>query len=449
MSDQLNNYIINGINTYGSNDLKVQVANTGLSLTTTLLGVPNNFEMNGYGFLYNGQGASWNDVRQKVQDLKAVVAPPNITTLQVNNQINITDGTNTSTITPTTMTSTTFNGALNGNASSSTTTTNVYNSALTTNNDFPVAYLQNNTIGNTKISTDTVGNHFHYNPSTNTLHLANASSKLIVSGSATAITAPNATTINFSSANVNAVSFTGALIGNASTSTTATSANVANNVNIIQEGTNATFYPTFVSNTNSQPVAIDAQLSYNPSTNTLTVPNIIGNATTATTSTNSYNLFSLNPITLNYSYPVVNTTQIGWFHKTASAFNLTIDASNKMYGMNTVAMSPGIYALKFFVYVQNGQLAPGGNVLCVLGTSNSYIGNGGSGFIDPNGTAFGFYVTRVPSFSYGCDTVVNLTWTINNTNSLNSVYYPYIGIITGTTNTVFGSYIDSTFTRIG
>jgi hypothetical protein len=347
MSDQLNNYIINGINTYGSNDLKVQVANTGLSLTTTLLGVPNNFEMNGYGFLYNGQGASWNDVRQKVQDLKAVVAPPNITTLQVNNQINITDGTNTSTITPTTMTSTTFNGALNGNASSSTTTTNV---------------------------------------------------------------------------------------------------------NIIQEGTNATFYPTFVSNTNSQPVAIDAQLSYNPSTNTLTVPNITGtasNASYATTSTNSYNLFSLNPITLNYSYPVVNTTQIGWFHKTASAFNLTLDSSNKMYGMNTVAMSPGIYALKFFVYVQNGQLAPGGNVLCVLGTSNSYISNGGGGFIDPNGTAFGFYVTRVPSFSYSCDTVVNLTWTINNTNSLNSVYYPYIGIITGTTNTVYGSYIDSTFTRIG
>ena len=89
-----NEYVINGIHTYGESGLKVQVAQEGLSLATTIDTLENNFEMNGYGFLYNGQGASWSDVRQKVVDLKAVVAPPEITTLQVNNKVNITDGTN-------------------------------------------------------------------------------------------------------------------------------------------------------------------------------------------------------------------------------------------------------------------------------------------------------------------------------------------------------------------
>ena len=50
MSGNINNYIINGVNTYGIGTSIVQVAEEGLSLTTTT----DNFSMNGLGFTYNG-----------------------------------------------------------------------------------------------------------------------------------------------------------------------------------------------------------------------------------------------------------------------------------------------------------------------------------------------------------------------------------------------------------
>ena len=261
------NYIINGVSTYGLGSTTVQVAEGGLSLTTTT----DNFSMNGLGFLYNGLGATWNDVRQKVQDLKAVVTPPDITTLTVNNRIQITDGTNTSTITPTSMTATTFTGALVGNASTSTTSTNatnVYNSGITTAGAYGVAYMTN-AVGNTTISSDTVGSHLTFNPNTNTL-----STRIInITGSATALSAPNATAISAPNANITATTFTGALAGNANTATTAS------------------------------------------------------------------NLTALNPIVPNYSYPVNNPTQVGWIQViTVTGQNYT--SVNKAFCCNTTLLLP-------------------------------------------------------------------------------------------------------------
>ena len=211
-------YVIDGVSSYGLGTTIAKIAEAGLSLTTST----DNFSMNGAGFLYNGLGATWADVRQKVQDLKAVVVPPDITTLTVNNRIQVTDGTNTTTVNPTSITSATFTGALSGNASTATTATNatnVYNSGITTAGAYGVAYMTN-AVGNTAISSDTVGSHLTFNPNTNTLTTRNLS----VTATGIAITAPNATTVNFPSANVLATTFTGALAGNATSASTATTA---------------------------------------------------------------------------------------------------------------------------------------------------------------------------------------------------------------------------------
>jgi hypothetical protein len=68
-----------------------------------------------------------------------------------------------------------------------------------------------------------------------------------------------------------ATTFTGTITGTISTATRATL------VDTTETGTNLEFYPTFVSNsttTQSQTVRTDSGISYNPSTNTVTVPNI-------------------------------------------------------------------------------------------------------------------------------------------------------------------------------
>jgi hypothetical protein len=99
-----NQYYVNGIHTYGNDNLVVNVAKEGLSITTTVDSITTNFSLNGYGFLYDGQGATWADVQSKVQALKAVETPPAETILQVNNQINITNGMDLVEMTPTQVT---------------------------------------------------------------------------------------------------------------------------------------------------------------------------------------------------------------------------------------------------------------------------------------------------------------------------------------------------------
>jgi hypothetical protein len=359
-----NEYIINGINTYGIGSTKVQIAEGGLSLTT----ISDNFSMNGLGFLYNGSGATWNDVRKKVDDLKATVTPPNASTLTVNNTIQVTNGINTATITPTTMTATTFTGSLNGTANFATTTvvasdsstityptfvlgtsgnqgqkintnltynaftntlnvTNLNGNALTATTATTATNATNstnatnavnvynsglttagnygvaymtNTVGNTFIASDTVGSHLTFNPSTNTL----TTRFLILNGVTNAISAPNATSISLPNANVTATTFTGALAGNATTAT------VATNSTITADNTGSTFYPTFVSNTGTQGLKIDTGMSYVPSTDTLTVANITGNCATATNATNATNatLASTATVATNSTITADNTS---------------------------------------------------------------------------------------------------------------------------------------------
>jgi len=75
-------------------------------------------------------------------------------------------------------------------------------------------------------------------------------------------------TFNPSTNTLTTTTFSGALSGNATTATTATN---ANNIAITASGTNASFYPVFVSATTGNLAPnVDADLTYNPSTNTLT-----------------------------------------------------------------------------------------------------------------------------------------------------------------------------------
>jgi hypothetical protein len=356
-------YVIDGVSSYGLGTTVAKIAEGGLSLTT----LTDNFSMNGLGFLYNGLGATWADVRQKVQDLKAVVVPPDITTLTVNNRIQVTDGTNTTTVNPTSITSATFTGALSGNASTATTANNannVYNSGVTSAGAFGVAYMTN-VVGNTAISSDTVGNHLTFNPNTNTL----ATRIVNITGSATALSAPNATAISFPNANVTATTFTGALAGNATSASTAVSATTA---------------------------------------------------TSASLATTASNLTALNPITPSYSYPVSSPSLIGWY-QVVTVTGRQFNTVNKAFCCNTTPLPAGMYIMRPYVYCGNSSWYSGSQLLTLV-ASNSFINNdANTGWVSPsNITTVGLLESRLPNNSG--DGIHTNSFVVNNTGAS---FYPY------------------------
>jgi len=406
MSGNSNNYFINGVNTYGIGTSIAQINEQGLSLTTST----DNFSMNGLGFLYNGLGATWNDVRQKIQDLKAVVVPPDITTLTVNNKIQVTNGTNTTTINPASITSATFTGSLNGtanfasttvvtvdnsspityptfvtgtsgnqgqkvdtnmtynalsntltvpnldgNASTATTastTNNVNNAAVTTGGPYGVAYM-NNSAGTTFISSDTAGSHLTFNPSTNTL----TTRHLSLTGTNIALSAPNTTTVNFTSANVTATTFTG---------------------------------------------------------------NLVGNADTANSATTASNLNALNPITPYYLYPIASPANIGWT-QVITTTGWTFNSITKAYACNTTPLVAGIYIIRPYVYCGNSSFQFGTQQINLV-ASNSFINNNSTtGWLDPsNASPMGYMYSRIP-YNTG-DSVNTASFVVNNTGA---GFYPY------------------------
>lgn len=184
----------------------------------------------------------------------------------------------------TSVTSTTFVGALTGNASTATSATNATNATnasqvfvglASANSAFKVPFADTtvNTAGNYTLLQDTEST-FTYNPSTNTL---------------------------------TAGTFSGALSGNATTATTLQTARTINTVsfngsaNIIVEpyvenddSTNATRYITFVDSTTEghQRLNEDSNFTINPSTGTVTT-----NGAFAST-------FALNKNTIDVSYSI-------------------------------------------------------------------------------------------------------------------------------------------------
>lgn len=114
------------------------------------------------------------------------------------------------------------------------------------------------TNGGTGLSSYTAGDTLYYASST-------ALSKLAI-GSSTYIMTSTGSAPQWSDP-------AGVTVGNATNATTATN---ATNVATTATSTNATYYPTFVdATTGNNAIEVDTDLTYNPSTNTLTAPNIV------------------------------------------------------------------------------------------------------------------------------------------------------------------------------
>ncbi len=229
------------------------------------------------------------------------------------------------------LSTTTFTGALIGNASTattSTTTTNVDTVQVFTNANFPMLFVASS-VDSSQIPHLAAG--VVVNPNTNTI-TANFSGSLTGTASnatvaqTVATTATNSTNASFfltfvasssssnqgidtatglsfnpSTNNLTTTTFTGALVGNASTSTSSTTATNATNIATTTAATNVSFFPVFVATAGSanQASRVDANMTYNPGIGKLTLSevaalftgnltgNVTGNADTATLASTS------------------------------------------------------------------------------------------------------------------------------------------------------------------
>ena len=224
-----------------------------------------------------------------------------------------------------TLSTTTFVGALTGNASTATLATNATNvgtTAVSTNATFYPLFVSSVAGGNFPCD---VNSALNYNPSTGNLSATtftgsfsgtvtnatnvattqvsnNASYFPLFVASSTNGNQPcdlgTGITFNPSTNTLTTTTFSGALSGNATTATTATTATNATNVATTQVSTNASFFPLFVaSSTNgNQACDLGTGITFNPSTNTLSTTTfsgaLSGNATTATTATTANALAS-------------------------------------------------------------------------------------------------------------------------------------------------------------
>lgn len=119
--------------------------------------------------------------------------------------------------------------------------------------------------------------------------------------------------------NLTAPKFIGALQGNADTATTATT---STNVSASAANANADRHVWFSDNATETKRAYDDDLKYNPSTNTLTVSNVTGNAATATTATKATQDESGNNIKASYGASLdISGTTLSLKNKNGTALN--------------------------------------------------------------------------------------------------------------------------------
>ena len=137
----------------------------------------------------------------------------------------------------------------------------------------------------------------------------------------------------------------------------------ANNVATTLSSTNSSFYPTFVSTTSgNNPINVDTDLTYNPSTNSLNVVNI--------NATNSYQKNGTTIVSMNYgtiSFVVSGTT-------TPTSYNITMPAGCNCY--NLISWTP-VAAINNYLTIFDWSVGPWSGV---LGTNQiritAALGNG-------------------------------------------------------------------------
>ena len=331
----------------------------------------------------------------------------------------------------------TVTGTLTATVSSTASTIVVTDNSTTAANFLP---LFTTAAGSSQAASVDTG--FTYNPNTNTLTAVN-------------ITATGALSGTF-----------GGTIENATN---------AANVYVAPSSTNANFYPTFVSGSTAanKPEYLDAELTYNPSTNTLSATNV---ATTTATATNiaststtgtltigsnlttggtltlgntgcSVTLTGKQP-TLSYAYPASSPNQLGWSQLVRSGFDVTYGTVKRTYGCNTTALVAGIYSIRYFMYIPDDYLPTGQRMTLVLVANATAMTNGGTVYTDVGGWAGYSINNRVAVASL--PTVLTGSFIFDNTGTISSSsVYPYWAVtLEPTANSGSISYWDTYFVRI-
>ena len=337
----------------------------------------------------------------------------------------------------------------------------IYVTGSTTSGDQRVPFIVNDT-GDTAIRSNF---YFTYNPSTTTLTVPNIAG--LCSNATNSVNADLAAQVTVSTVSTgirNIAMFAGSgtrtclidtdltydaatntltctnITGTCSNATNATNSTNATNISIAADATNATFYPTFVSTTTGNlPAKVDSDLTYNPSTNTLTCTNITGtcsNATNATNSTNATNISIAADATNASFYPTFVSTTTGnlplkvdggitynpstnLLTTTVSSVNVTAVSTDADYRVPFLATTTGSSTVS-----SDGGITynPSLNALNVSRINSGYVG--GVILIDGTNTgSLNYYVTLNKSASNLAD--------LYNQSSLTPVSATLSGAATG------------------
>jgi len=195
-----------------------------------------------------------------------------------------------------TLTAQTFSGALNGLAAQATSVTTTSDNTATT---CYIPFTKSAAGTGKSLYVDDVTGPLTYTPSTSTL---------------------------------TATTFSGALSGNASTATTSTN---ATNVATTAVSASASYYPTFVSATSgNNAISVDADLTYNPSTNVLTGVSFVSSASSSTNTITSNQIAVANAggsFTINQGSFTGSPTSGAYVFNGASGLRLQYNGTNNLF----------------------------------------------------------------------------------------------------------------------
>lgn len=294
---------------------------------------------------------------------------------------------------------------------------------------FPTSLPVRCSIGD--IRTDTATNIVNYCSSTNTwtkvgtaytnqTGSAGTYYPLFVSSSSNGLQSANLSTgfsLNPSTDIVTATSFSGSLLGNATSATSAGSATNATNVGTTQNSSNATYYPLFVSSNSNgfQPTNLASGFTINPSSDVVTATTfsgaLSGNATTATTATTATNANNIATTRVSNSatyYPVIVPSSTNSNQAPDLSTGLTFNPSTDVLTTTTFsgALSGNATNVSGIVAMANGgtsaNLTPaGGDIVYTNGSAMALLANGSSGqVLSSQGTTLvPKWITNSPSFS--------------------------------------------------